>query len=153
MRRRREKGFTLIEIAIAIGIIAIIVSAIALLQSGIYKQEKGAEVVSALSKIQSSIYRYSQDYLRFPNSLNDLKSGYDYLPNMSINSDGNSINIASNIVVQYDGNTVSPCLRQSLVISFADVGVCNETARNLNGVNGDLGCNLSNGNYVIRVCL
>lgn len=78
---RNEKGFSIMEIMVAIGIIALITGGGAL---AVNKMMKNAKVKRAKSDIQilsQAIDLFEMDNLRFPNGLDELVNDPGELPN------------------------------------------------------------------------
>ena len=126
---KNSKGFTLIELAVAVLVIAVLVSSIALLSGGITRNTQGSVVVSAITKVQNAVYEYAEDNNIFPNSLDNLVSPYNYLQNIPESS--NTVTVGNTGVTITYQTSNSNCPRQVLVINFPNPTLCQATANKL----------------------
>src|SRR4030042_5181526 len=70
LSRVGKTGFTLIELVIVVGIVAILVSIAIPIMKLQHEKAKLSEVVNSRGSVSTAVYHYSEDYQRFP-SIND----------------------------------------------------------------------------------
>ena len=70
LTRLGKTGFTLIELMIVVGIVAILVSIAIPIMKLQHEKAKLSEVINSMGSVSTAVYHYYEDYQRFP-SIND----------------------------------------------------------------------------------
>lgn len=104
MMMKREKGFTLIELAVAIFVIAILSAGLGLLARSFYKDSQTTEIMQYIADWKMATKRFYSIYNRYPNSTTDNNFNTRFLSRTTIDA---GINFVSyNQSFNCNGNTL-----------------------------------------------